>query len=403
MEWEINTSELIPPLDFQASGISSGIKESGLDLALLFSEIPSIGTALFTTNLFKAAPVLISQKHLIQNKGMVRAIIINSGNANACTGETGLKTALRMTEIGAEILNISVEQVLVCSTGVIGVPLPLDCIVINSNHLKQNLSSNGFEQAAQAILTTDTTRKVCSAECKIKDEQIRILGMTKGAGMIHPQLATTLAFILTDVSITQKLLSKALSEACSYSYNSISVDGDTSTNDTLAIIANGASTLPLIESAGNSYTKFVEGLTQVCQSLAHQIIRDGEGAQKFLTIQVVGASSEANATIIARTISNSPLVKTAIAGEDANWGRILMAAGNSGVNFDSQNVSVFIGDIQVCKNGVGVAFDEIKAKTLLQKKEIEVTIQFSDGDASAQFWTCDFTKKYIEINADYRT
>ena len=245
--------------------------------------------------------------------------------------------------------------------------------------------------------------KVCSAVCNIKDDRIRILGMTKGAGMIHPQMATTLAFILTDVSITQNLLNKALSEACRYSYNRISVDGDTSTNDTLAIIANGSSNSHLIDSVGNSFTKFVEGLTQVCQSLAHQIIHDGEGSQKFLTIQVVGASSEANATKIARTISNSPLVKTAIAGEDANWGRILMAAGNSGVNFDSQNVSVFIGNIQVCKNGVGLAFDEIKAKNILQKKEIEITIQFSDGDASVQFWTCDLTKKYIDINAYYRT
>ena len=403
MQWKIDASEIIPPLGFQASGIHSGIKESDLDLALIFSETPSIGAALFTENSFKAAPVQISQKHLIQNNGVVRAIIVNSGNANACTGKTGLTTALRMTEIAAQLLNISREQVLVCSTGVIGVPLPLDPIVTNSDYLKQQLSPSGFQTAAQAILTTDTGRKVCSAISNIKGKQIRISGITKGAGMIHPQMATTLAFIVTDISITQKLLYKALNEACRLSYNSISVDGDTSTNDTLAIIANGASNSPLVDNEGEHYKNFLEGLTQVCQSLAHQIARDGEGARKFLTIKVVGASSETNATIIARKVSNSLLVKTALAGEDANWGRILMAIGNSGVNFNSQGVSVFIGDIQVCKNGEGVPFDERKAKIILQKKEIDVTIQFNDGNASAHFWTCDLTKKYIDINAYYRT
>ena len=403
MQWKIDASEIIPPLSFQATGIHSGIKESDLDLALIFSETPSIGAALFTKNSFKAAPVQISQKHLIQNNGVVRAIIVNSGNANACTGKTGLNTALRMTEIGAQLLNISREQVLVCSTGVIGVPLPLDPIVTNSDYLKQQLSPSGFRTAAQAILTTDTCRKVCSAVSNIKDKTVRILGITKGAGMIHPQMATTLAFIVTDISITKNLLYKALNEACRLSYNSISVDGDTSTNDTLAIIANGASNSPLIDNEGDHYKNFLEGLTQVCQSLAHQITRDGEGARKFLTIKVVGASSETNATIIARKVSNSLLVKTALAGEDANWGRILMAVGNSGVNFNSQCVSVFIGDIQVCKNGEGLTFDERKAKIILQKKEINVTIQFNDGNGSAHFWTCDLTKKYIDINAYYRT
>ena len=401
--WEINASEIDTPLGFQASGIHSGIKESDLDLALIFSETPSIGAALFTENSFKAAPVQISQKHLSQNNGVVRAIIVNSGNANACTGETGLTTALRMTEIGAQLLNISREQVLVCSTGVIGVPLPVDPIVTNSNYLKQQLSPSGFGNAAQAILTTDTSRKLCSALSNLKGKQLKIFGITKGAGMIHPQMATTLAFIVTDVAITQNLLYKALNEACRLSYNSISVDGDTSTNDTLAVIANGASNSPVINDEGADYSSFLEGLIQVCQSLAHQVTRDGEGAGKFLTIKVVGASSETNATKIARKVSNSLLVKTAIAGEDANWGRILMAIGNSGVSFNNHGVSIFIGDIQVCRNGEGLPFDERKAKMILKKNEIDVTIQFNDGNASAYFWTCDLTKKYVDINAYYRT
>ena len=221
--------------------------------------------------------------------------------------------------------------------------------------------------------------------------------------MIHPQMATTLAFIVTDVAITQNLLYKALNEACRLSYNSISVDGDTSTNDTLAVIANGASNSPVINDEGADYSSFLEGLIQVCQSLAHQVTRDGEGAGKFLTIKVVGASSETNATKIARKVSNSLLVKTAIAGEDANWGRILMAIGNSGVSFNNHGVSIFIGDIQVCRNGEGLPFDERKAKMILKKNEIDVTIQFNDGNASAYFWTCDLTKKYVDINAYYRT
>jgi glutamate N-acetyltransferase / amino-acid N-acetyltransferase len=252
-------------------------------------------------------------------------------------------------------------------------------------------------------MTTDTVPKVCTAESLVGRSCVRISGMTKGAGMIHPRLATTLAFVLTDAFITKTLLEEALNEACERSYNRITVDGDTSTNDTLAVLANGASGIPLIEQKDETYHHFTEGLIQVCQSLAQQIVRDGEGASKFVEIAIEGADSETNATCIARSIANSPLVKTALAGEDANWGRILCAAGYSGVQFDPHRVGIKIGDLEVCKNGTGLSFDETRAKKILAHRDIRITLNLNAGCSSATMWTCDLTKEYIHINADYRT
>jgi len=401
--WILNPSEVLPPKDFQASAISVGLKQSGLDLALLVSTRPSFGAAIFTTNAVKAAPVQVSQRSLQISQGRIRAVIANSGNANACTGQTGIVAAEAMASATANLLGIPVEQVLVCSTGVIGTTLPVERIITKTAKLKKSLSATGLHAASEAILTTDTINKVCTAETLFEGTPVRITGMTKGAGMIHPRMATTLGFVLTDACITHDLLKEALCEANQGSYQRISVDGDTSTNDTLAIIANGGAGAPSINQPGKDYFHFVDGLTQVCQSLAQQIVRDGEGATKFVTIRVNGLSSEKQATRIARAIANSPLVKTAISGEDPNWGRILCAAGYAGVSFDANLVSIALGGLPVCQGGEAVIYNESRAQEILRQKEIELTVDFQAGSASAVFWTCDLTKEYIHINADYRT
>jgi glutamate N-acetyltransferase/amino-acid N-acetyltransferase len=265
------------------------------------------------------------------------------------------------------------------------------------------LKPEAIGDVAKAIMTTDTVRKVCSVQVPIAGKPVWISGMTKGAGMIQPNMATTLAFVLTDAMITRSLLEEALTEACNKSYNRITVDGDTSTNDTLAVIANGASSCPLIDERNHHYNVFTGALTQVCQSLAQQIVRDGEGATKFLEIHVQGAESEPHATQIARSIANSPLFKTAMAGEDANWGRILCAAGYSGVSFDPNRTDIHIGSLLVCENGMGLRFDESQAKQILQQHDIRISLNLKSGTASSTVWTCDLTTEYIHINADYRT
>lgn len=396
---------MVCPQGFLASAASAGIKKDDgkLDVGLLYSARPSIGAARFTTNVVKAAPVLISQRHLEESGGEIRAIIVNSGNANACTGERGLRVAEQMADLAGRILGIASHQVLVASTGVIGIQLPFYRMERKNDVLRQGLSAVAIEEVSRAILTTDTTRKVCTAEKNFGGANVRISGMTKGAGMIHPRMATTLGFVLTDAMIIRSLLEEALTEACEKSYNRISVDGDTSTNDTLAVLANGASGSRLIEDKDDSYHDFLDGLTQVCQSLAQQIVRDGEGAGKFVEIRVQGADTEVNATQIARSIANSALVKTALAGEDANWGRILCAAGYSGVSFDPDRVDIQIGDLPVCHNGTALAFDETSAKQILSQRNVQITLNLHAGSHVSTMWTCDLTKEYIHINAYYRT
>ena len=401
--WTLNPAEILAPKDFQAAATASGIKPSGLDLALLYSTRPCRGAAVFTTNAVKAAPVVLSQRHLLQSRGALQAMIVNSGNANACTGEPGMAAARAMAEATAMALAIPLDQVLVCSTGVIGVPLPADRITARLDDLKRGLSPGELGAAARAILTTDTTPKVCTADASIEGRPVRIAGMTKGAGMIHPRMATTLAFVLTDADIGPALLRQSLELACRRSYNRISVDGDTSTNDTLAIMANGGSGMPTIQPDSPAQDFFVEGLTRVCQSLAQQVVRDGEGASKFVTIRVTGAPSEQDAAQIARSIANSPLVKTALAGEDANWGRIICAAGYAGVPFDDSRVSISLGDLLVCRQGGAVGFEESRASQILRQQDIDLTVHLNAGSSDATFWTCDLTTEYIHINADYRT
>jgi glutamate N-acetyltransferase/amino-acid N-acetyltransferase len=405
LSWKIDGTQILPPKGFLASAVAAGIKKDDgkLDVGVIYSIRPSIAAVRFTTNVVKAAPLLVSQKNLEESGGEIRAIIVNSGNANACTGVEGIRVARKMCEIAGRIVTVSQEQVLVSSTGVIGVQLPVEKIELKAEDLKKALSTDGLDNVSRAIMTTDTVRKVCTAETAFGHTPVRISGMTKGAGMIHPRMATTLAFVVTDVFITRSLLEDALSEACEKSYNRISVDGDTSTNDTLAVIANGASRATPIQEKDEAYWRFTDGLTRVCQSLAQQIVRDGEGASKFVEIVVTGVDSETAATRIARSIANSPLVKTALAGEDANWGRILCAAGYSGVAFDPNRVDIKIGDLQVCRGGTGIEFDELQARQILSQRDIQIHVNFNAGNATSMMWTCDLTKEYIHINADYRT
>ena len=402
--WKLDTSRIEAPQGYLASAVSAGIKRQDRpDVGLLYSVRPSIAAARFTTNVVKAAPVHLSQKHLEESRGEIRAIIVNSGNANACTGEDGMIVARKMADLAGRILGLPSNQVLVCSTGVIGVPLPFEKIERQSGELKSNMNPQRIDSVSKAILTTDTVPKICTADRLAGGSSIRICGMTKGAGMIHPRMATTLAFVLTDAHISKSLLENALTEACEESYHRITVDGDTSTNDTLVVVANGASGAAIIEQKDQAYQDFSQGLTQVCQSLAQQIVRDGEGASKFVEIVVQGAESEEHAAQIGRSIANSPLVKTALAGEDANWGRILCAAGYSGVAFDPDRVEIKIGGLVVCSGGCGTSFDETQAKQILSQHDIRIEFDLHAGSSSATLWTCDLTKEYIHINADYRT
>jgi len=405
LTWKLDSSQIIVPKDFLASAVAAGVKKGDgkLDVGLLFSVRPAIAAVRFTTNVVKAAPLLVSQRNLWESGGEVRAILVNSGNANACTGENGLAVAVKMAELAAAIVASPPNQVLVCSTGVIGVQLPFEKLENKAHELKQGLSPDAMSAVSKAIMTTDTVPKVCTAAASLDGSMVRISGMAKGAGMIQTRLATMLCFVLTDVFITRSLLEEALSLACEKSYNRITVDGDTSTNDTLALLANGASGAPLIEEKNELYETFVDGLTQLCQNLAQQIVRDGEGASKFVEIVVEGVDSEPNAIRVARSVANSLLVKTALAGEDANWGRILCAAGYSGVAFDPNRVAIRIGDLEVCRNGTGLDFDETRAKQILSRKEIQITLKLNTGPFTSTLWTCDLTKQYIHINADYRT
>jgi len=402
--WRLDTAQIQAPQGYLASAAAAGIKKEGrLDVGLLYSIRPSVAAARFTTNTVKAAPVKLSQRHLEESGGEIQAIIVNSGNANACTGEDGMAIAKSMAALAGRIVGVPPTQVLVCSTGVIGVPLPFEKIDRKSGDLQGSMSVQGIDSVSKAILTTDTVPKICTADKSFGNVPVRISGMTKGAGMIHPRMATTLAFVLTDALITRSLLEEALKEACEKSYNRITVDGDTSTNDTLAVIANGASGASVIEQKDEAYQDFLDGLTQVCQSLAQQIVRDGEGASKFVEITVEGADSEEGAAQIGRSIANSLLVKTALAGEDANWGRILCAAGYSGIPFDPDRVEIKIGDLVVCKRGTVAFFNEADAKQILRQRDIRIALNLHAGSSSATLWTCDLTKEYIHINADYRT
>ena len=397
------------PKGFKAGGIWCGIKASSKkrDLALIYSEKRCVAAAMFTANKVKAASVLVSQEHLAEGK--LRAIVANSGNANACTGEAGLAAARRMAELVADEFAISPKEVAVASTGVIGVPLPIAAIENSAAALANSLRGDeaGHAAALEAIMTTDTRKKEVSVEIEIAGAPVRIGGMVKGAGMIHPNMATMLSFITTDAAVSRELLDKALRRAVGRSFNRVTVDGDTSTNDTVIIMANGEAANPPLETADAHYENFAAALEAVCIRLARATARDGEGASKLLTVSVSGATDEAAAETLAKSVAASSLVKAACFGADANWGRVLCALGYSGVDFDPRQTQVRFksraGEITLCQDGAAVSFSEEAAKRILSEEEIEILCAVGAGPGAAAVWGCDLTYDYVKINGDYRS
>jgi glutamate N-acetyltransferase / amino-acid N-acetyltransferase len=389
------------PLGYRYSAVYAGIRKVKKDdLALIVPDVPASGAAVFTQNRVQAAPVRIARWNLTKARGLVSAVLINAGNAN-CATRTGDRVALACCDAVANQFHVPPTQVFPASTGVIGVELDAHLIVNAVPGLVAGLKPDRFEDAARAILTTDLVMKTAHQQVRFKKGSIQIAGMTKGSGMIMPNMATTLGFVMMDAVLPPSALAAMLATAVKRSYNRISVDGDTSTNDTMLVLANGASG---IQPNQKESKKLEEALTQVMEDLARQIVRDGEGARKLVTIEVSGATNEEVATRIARSIANSPLVKTAIAGSDPNWGRIISAAGNAGVPLDPAKVDIDLQGVPVCRGGLAAEFSEAELKKKLDESEclIRFAIQ-SKGKGSGRFWTCDLTEKYIEINASYRT
>lgn len=395
------------PEGFLASGIHCGLKKSNLkkDLALIYSEVPSAAAGMYTKNKVKGAPIYITKDHLANKKA--QAIIVNSGNANTCNGEDGLNKAKKMAMLQAKELKLKPDDVLVASTGVIGVPLNIDAIKNGIPLLTEKLSKDGFEDASSAIMTTDTYKKQLALEFYIGDKKITIGAMAKGSGMIEPNMGTMLSFITTDISISPELLNEALQTSVKATYNRISVDGDTSTNDMVLILANGLAKNPTIIEKDENYDAFLKALTSLNTIMAKNIAKDGEGATKLLECQILGANTEEDAVTLGKSVINSSLVKTAMFGSDANWGRILCALGYAKIDFDPEKVDVSFessaGSIKVCEAGSSLGFDEDKAKEILTQDEIVIKVDLSLGNASAYVWGCDLSYEYVKINGDYRS
>ena len=389
------------PHGYSYAATYAGIRQDEKDdLALIASGLPASAAAVFTQNRVQAAPVKLSRRHLKRSGGMAGAILINAGNAN-CATRTGEAVAVSTCKSLARFLLLPITFVLPASTGVIGVELDAQKIIDALPRLVAGLHASRFDDVACAIMTTDLVPKTASAEVKLRRGAVRIAGLTKGSGMIHPQMATTLGFVLTDAVISPTLLRAMLHRAVERSYNCLSVDGDTSTNDTVVLLANGASG---VKPDRMELMRVEDSVTRVMESLAQAIARDGEGAKKLVTIDVFGASSGEAAVLLARAIANSPLVKTAIAGSDPNWGRILSAAGNAGVVFDPAKADVLMQGVPVCRGGLAASFSEEELKKKLDRPECAIRLVIrGKGKGSARFWTCDLTEGYIRINASYRT
>ncbi len=395
-------------LGFLANGVRAGIKESGnKDLALLYSEAPAIAAGAFTTNRFQASPVKVSKIHL-KNKTH-QAVIVNSGNANCANGKTGDKFAGLMTDYVAKATGLDKKEVLVASTGVIGQALPIAKIEKAIPGLVSGLSEKGSGVFAKTIMTTDTVKKEMAVKIRLGESIVTIGGTAKGVGMLYPEMkperhATLLVFIATDADISKRMLEEALSESIAGSFNMISVDGDMSTNDSCFILANGLAGNRKIEKKGSDYRKFAEGLKFLTRELAKKLARDGEGATKFIEIEVSGAKTEKDASTIARKISTSNLLKCAIFGEDPNWGRICAAAGAAGVEFDPDNVDIYLGGIKALSDGaIAKDYSKEKARKFFKAKDVYVKVNLKGGKGKATAWTCDFSKEYIAINSEYNT
>ena len=391
------------PLGFRAAGLHCGIKKPGLlDLALVVSERSGPIAGVFTTNQVVAAPVILDRLHL--RRGVGRAILVNSGNANACTGRQGMAAAQKTAAVVARILNRPVHEVFIGSTGVIGRTLPVDRIVKALPELVHRLSPRGGAEAARAILTTDLKPKSVVQRARINDRTITIGGMAKGSGMIHPDMATMLSYLTTDAAITQQALQRALVQAVDASFNCISVDGDTSTNDTVLCLANGMAGNPQIKEGTAAFHRFVRLLTEACQPLALAICRDGEGVTKVVKIEVTGAATRAQARAVAGTIGTSNLVKTALFGEDANWGRVMAALGRARVPIDPTKVKLSFDGVPMVRRGVGLGLRaERRIAKVFQSKEFTITVGLGQGTHSSHLWTTDLSYDYVRINASYRS
>lgn len=401
-KWDLVPGGVTAPKGFQAAGVAAQIRKKGRrDLAVIYSQVPAVAAALYTQNRVKAAPVLVTREHLAGRTA--QAIVVNSGIANACTGEQGLADARQMALWTGEMLGIAPEHVVVASTGVMGVPLPMQKIEAGIRRAVKELSVAGGGAAAEAIMTTDTTPKEYAVKFTCGGKEITVGGIAKGSGMIHPNLATMLAFIATDAAVSPDALYDALRWAGDRSFNAVTVDGDTSTNDMVVCLANGLAGNEPITGHGSDFLLFRDALFAVCRELAKMIARDGEGASKFLEVRVKGAACEEDGRTIARAVAGSSLVKAALFGEDANWGRILSAAGNAGVSFEPDKVDIYLGDLQVAARGTGLSFDEDRARSILEGREVIITLDLKQGDAEAVAWGCDLSFDYVRINAQYRT
>ena len=395
------------PIGFTASGIRVGIKKTGekKDLALIWSERRCSAAACYTRNKVIGQPLVVTREHLAD--GFAQAIIVNSGNANTCNGEQGIQAARRMAALVAERLPVKAEDVVVASTGVIGVQLDVTPIEGGMEALIAGLSKAGSIDAREAILTTDTMKKELSIELELGGKKVTLGAMAKGSGMIHPNMATMLCFITTDCAISSALLQESLSESVKRSFNRVSVDGDTSTNDMVVMLANGMAGNPAIADRGSDYRAFAEALDYLAVQMAKMIARDGEGATKLVECVVTGAADEAEAEALAKSVITSSLVKTALFGSDANWGRVLCALGYTPSTFDPDKVRLAFesprGYLEVCANGAGVPFSEEKAKLVLGAQEVSILVDLGGGSGQATAWGCDLSYEYVRINGDYRT
>lgn len=391
---------------FTANGVHCGIRKNKTkkDLSVIYSAVPASCAAVYTTNLVKGAPLLVTKKHI--ENGIAQAVICNSGNANTCNAN-GIEIAEGMSALCAKELGINADDVVVASTGVIGQPLDLEPIENGIPELVAGLNENGSADAAEGIMTTDTVLKEIAVEYEVDGKICKIGGIAKGSGMIHPNLATMLVFITTDAAIAPEMLKKALSKDIADTFNMVSVDGDTSTNDMVTVMANGMSGNKLIDSEGEDFDSFMKALNTVNVALCRMIAGDGEGATKMLECTVSGAKDIATAKTVAKSVICSSLLKAAMFGADANWGRVLCAIGYSGADVDVNKIDVsFVscaGEIKVCENGAGIDFSEEIAKKILLEKEIGIVISLGDGDGYASAWGCDLTYDYVKINGDYRT
>lgn len=391
---------------FTAAGVHCGIRKnkSKRDLALIYCETKCTAAAVYTTNLVQSSPITVTKKNL-QN-GYAQAVICNSGNANTCNAD-GMEKAEMMCALTAQALGIDANDIIVGSTGVIGQVLPIEPIRDSMPQLVSELSKDGSHNAAEAIMTTDTVAKEVAVETTIGGQTVKIGGISKGSGMIHPNMATMLCFVTTDAAISAEMLQKAVKTAADKTFNMISIDGDTSTNDTLSVMASGLAGNAEIVAEGEAYTAFVEALTGVCRALSRMMAKDGEGATKLLVCKVSGAKTEQDAKGVAKSVICSSLLKAAMFGADANWGRVLCAIGYAGCDVDVHKVDVAFaskaGRIEVCKNGAGIDFSEEIAKTVLTEDEIDILVALNDGEGVAEAYGCDLTYEYVKINGDYRT